>query len=145
MQYIALNYRKILLIMMLVASIVVLASCSTTGQLSYVNKDGVVQTACETEYFGAPSVDKFAVEYVLSYCARKAHNKGYRVIDEKLLTLDLTVPNPPQGQNWTFELATQHYDKDKLSDKEYGYLVAYIDLGLANQSAPNQVSLDSAK
>lgn len=105
-------------------------ACTTSGELEYITDAGQKKTACETEYVGAPSVDKYAVEYVLSYCARQAVKKGHTVIDKSLLTLDLSIPKPPTGNKWTFEYATTLYNDDALTDKEYGYIIAYVDLGL---------------
>ena len=104
-----------------------LTAC-TTGRLEYLTKEGHKRTACETEYTWAPSIDKYAVEYVLSYCAKKAQDKGYTVIDKRLLSLDTTLPQPPEGKTWSHSLASEMYDAQLLTDKEYGYLIAFLDL-----------------
>lgn len=116
-----------------VIAILILTSC-TTGRLEYYTPQGEKKVACETEYTGAPSVDKYAVEYVLAVCARRATEAGHSVVDKRLLTIDLSVPNPPEGDAWTFELATAFYEQGKLTDKEYGYLIASIDLGIKSES-----------
>jgi hypothetical protein len=110
--------------------VLVLVSCATQGKLEYITSDGEHKTACETEYTWAPSVDKYAVEYILSYCAQKAVKKGHKVIDESLLKIDLSIPLTPNGNPWTFDYAKELHKNNKLSDKEYGYIIAYIDLGL---------------
>ncbi|TQV74093.1 hypothetical protein FLL45_14650 [Aliikangiella marina] len=115
---------KLLFSLLTIAS---LAAC-TTGRLEYITKEGERKFACETEYTWAPSVDKFAVEYILSYCAQQASEKGFTVVDKSLLELDLSVPNPPEGKRWSHELAKELYQQKKLSDKEYGYIIAYLDL-----------------
>ena len=107
-----------------------LVGCTTQGNLEYITPQGERKTACATEYSGAPAVDKYAVEYVLSYCARKAAKQGHTVINRSLLALDLSIPTVPMGSKWTFEFATQLYNDNQLTDKEYGYIIAYIDLGL---------------
>jgi len=107
-----------------------LSACTTRGQLAYITTTGEHKTACETEYTWAPSVDKYAVEYILSYCAKKAVEKGHKVLDKSLLKLDLTIPNNPKGVAWTFEYAKKLHKQDELSDKELGYIIAFIDLGL---------------
>ncbi len=108
----------------------VLASCATRGKLEYITSDGARKIACETEYTWEPSVDKYAVEYTLSYCAKKAVKKGHKIVDESLLKIDLNIPLSPNGSSWTFDYATKLHKNNKLSDKEYGYIIAYIDLGL---------------
>ena len=84
----------------------VLASCTTQGKLEYISLDGEHKTACETEYTWEPSVDKYALEYILSYCAKKAVKKGHRVVDESLLKIDLSIPLSPNGNSWTCLLYT---------------------------------------
>lgn len=116
----------------IVLPLLLLTGCTTYGQLDYVTADGERKVACKTEYFGAPSVDKYAVEYILSHCAKQAVAKGHSVIDESLLTLQPIIPVSPDGRTWTFEYATKLYNQGKLSDKEYGYIVAHIDMGLAS-------------
>jgi hypothetical protein len=108
----------------------ILAACATRGKLDYVTSSGEHKTACETEYTWQPTVDKFAVEYVLSYCAKKAVKEGYRVVDKSLLKKELTIPISPNEKPWTFAYARRLNKHDKLSDKEYGYIIAFIDLGL---------------
>jgi hypothetical protein len=110
-----------------------LAACATRGKLDYVTSSGEHKTACETEYTWQPTVDKFAVEYVLSYCAKKAVKEGYRVVDKSLLKKELTIPISPNGKPWTFAYARRLHKHDKLSDKEYGYIIAFIDLGLTKE------------
>ena len=116
------------LVLILIVSL--LTACTTTGKMEYITSDGEHKSACETTYSWAPSVDKFAVEYVLSYCAKKAVKQGYTIVDGTLLTNDLTIPPAPNGKVWTFEYAKKLHAANKLSDKDYGYIVAYIDLGL---------------
>ena len=125
-------------------TLVFLSACTTSGKLDYITKEGELKTACQTEYSGAPEVDKYAVEYVLSYCARKAVNKGYDVVDKSLLSIDLSIPLPPNGNAWTFEYATEQHNSGKLTDKEYGYIIAYIDLGIETPTE-NTTSTGSAK
>jgi hypothetical protein len=33
------------------------------------------------------------------------------------------------GLSWSHELAKKRYEQKQLTDKEYGYLIAYLDLG----------------
>ena len=117
-------------LLFLLSLVFILASCATQGKLEYVTAVGEHRIACETEYTWEPSVDKYAIEYILSYCAQKAVQEGHKVIDESLLKLDLTIPLSPSGSSWTFDYAKELHKKNKLTDKEYGYIIAYIDLDL---------------
>lgn len=104
-------------------------SACTTGRLEYVTPEGERNFACETTYTWQPSVDKYAVEYILGYCARKAEEQGNTVVDQALLRLDLTIPPPPSDQDWSLKLAKRQYRRGLLTDKEYGYIIAYLDIG----------------
>ncbi len=114
----------------IVFALAILVSACTSGRLEYFTDEGERKVACETEYTWQPSVDKYAVEYVLAHCAQEAVSRGYTVEDTGLLEKDLSVPAPPEGRAWSHELAKQHHSKGLLTDKEYGYLIAYLDLGL---------------
>ena len=120
--------------LVILSVLILLLGCATQGEIEYITSKGQLKTGCETEYRGAPSVDKYAVEYVLSYCAKGAEKQGFKVVDRRLLTLDLFIPKHPSGDAWSFELATKLYQLGQLTDKEYGYIIAFVDLGLNNSS-----------
>lgn len=108
--------------------LLLLAGC-TTGRLAYVTPNGETKHACETEYLWQPSVDQYAVEYVLSYCAKQAEKLGNTVLRQELVGLDLTVPTPPAGLHWSRPLAKSLHKQGQLTDRQYGYLIAHMDLG----------------
>ena len=109
-----------------------IAAC-TTGQLVYTDEKGDRRVGCEVEFVGLPSVDKHAVDYALSFCAKSAVKKGYTIDDTQtyLLALDTQIPSPPCEQAWHHDLAKAQYKQGQLNAREYGYIVAHIDLGLA--------------
>jgi len=115
-------------------------SACTTGELYYTKASGERVLGCDVEFVGIPSVDKFAVEYALSLCAKSSVKKGYFIDKEKeyLLTLELQILEPKCGELWNHKSAKEQYKAGKLSKKEYGYIVAHIDLGLAvvNECSP---------
>jgi len=121
-------------------AVLFLLSACTTGQLYYTKASGERVLGCDVEFVGIPSVDKFAVEYALSLCAKSSVKKGYSIDKEKeyLLTLELQIPESKCGESWNHKSAKEHYRAGKLSKKEYGYIVANIDLGLAavNKCSP---------
>ena len=108
--------------------LLMLVGC-TTGQLEYVTPEGTTKIACNTEYTWQPSVDKYAVEYILSYCAEKATEQGYKVKDTSLLSINRRLPASPRGCIWTHELAKEFHVTGALTDKQYGYIIAALDLG----------------
>ena len=110
----------------------------TRGHLDYVTPQGEHKAGCHTEYSWAPAVDKHAVDYVLAYCAKGALAQGHQVKDQRLLQLDLTIPAPPLGQRWSHELAATQHKAGQITDQQYGYVVAYLDLGLDQPPATPQ-------
>lgn len=109
-------------------SSVILVGC-TTGHLEYITPEGIKKIACETEYTWQPSVDKYAVEYIVSYCAIRAVEEGNTLLNAGLLEIDRSLPAAPAGVFWSHELAKSMYQRGQLTDKEYGYLIAALDLG----------------
>jgi hypothetical protein len=85
-----------------------------------------------------PSVDKYAVEYALSLCAKNIIIKGGVIQEEYLLKIDTSSPFAPCGKAWTHELAKQQFNSEEISKKEYGYIVGNIDLALSviNECGP---------
>jgi hypothetical protein len=87
----------------IVIALAILVSACTSGRLAYFTAEGERKVACETEYTWQPSVDKYAVEYVLAHCAQQAVSRGYTVEDTALLEKDLSVPPPPEGRAWSHD------------------------------------------
>ncbi|WP_421654493.1 hypothetical protein ACONUD_02705 [Microbulbifer harenosus] len=106
----------------------------TTGELYYLDKGGERKLACEVEFVGKPSVDVYAVEYALSLCAKSVQRKGGIVEKPRLLEVDTSIPLAPCGVAWSHELAKSHFNKGLLTKKEYGYIAANIELGLAEEN-----------
>jgi len=119
------------LVKCLIISVSLFLAACTTGELYYVDSQGNNKLGCDVEFVGLPSVDKYAVEYALSLCAKSIVKKGHTIKEVYLLEVDITIPNAPCNKMWTHELAKQKFKNDGLSKKEYGYIVAHIDLGLA--------------
>ncbi|NQY47680.1 MAG: hypothetical protein HRT50_00995 [Colwellia sp.] len=129
-----------------IATVCLLSAC-TAGKLYYTDDSGHLVLACDVEFVGLPSVDKFAVEYALSLCAKSVVRKGHKLGNEQkyLLKIDTSIPAAPCGKFWDHELAKNEYQDGQLSKREYGYLVAHIDLGLAvvEQCSPDmQINQD---
>jgi hypothetical protein len=120
--------------------ILMCSACTTSGKLYFVDTEGNEKLGCDVEFVGMPSVDKYAVEYALSLCAKSIVKKGGVIQEEYLLKIDTSIPLSPCGKAWTHELAKQQFNSEKISKKEYGYIVGNIDLGLSeiNECAHNK-------
>ena len=123
-----------------ISAMLFLLSACTTSELYYTKASGERVLGCDVEFVGLPSVDKFAVEYALSLCAKSSVKKGHSIDKEMeyLITLNLQIPESKCGESWNHKSAKELYKTGKLSKKEYGYIVAHIDLGLAvvNECSP---------
>jgi len=133
LSFFELHYQSLCSILFLL----LLSGC-TRGHLDYVTPQGEAKTGCRTEYSWAPAVDRHAVDYVLAYCARGAVAQGHHVTDQRLLQLDLTIPAAPAGQRWSHQLAAGQHQAGQLSDQQYGYIVAFLDLGLEQKPTEKQ-------
>jgi hypothetical protein len=105
------NIRHILLLVI----ILFISGCTTSGQLYYIDAKGNEKLGCDVEFVGMPSVDKFAVEYALSLCAKSIVKKGGVIQEEHLLMVDTTIPLAPCEKAWTHELAKQQYQAKKVN------------------------------
>lgn len=82
----------------IVFALALFVSACTSGRLEYLTAEGERKVACKTEYTWQPSVDKYAVEYVLAHCAQEAVSRGYIVENTSFLEKDLSVPPAPEGR-----------------------------------------------
>lgn len=117
---------------MILAAVFFISAC-TTGKLYYTELSGNRILGCDVEFVGLPSVDKFAVEYALSVCAKGVVRKGHKLDREQqyLVALDTSIPEAPCAYAWNHDLAKAQFKQGLISKKQYGYIVAHIDLGLA--------------
>ena len=94
-----------------ISAMLFLLSACTTGELYYTKASGERVLGCDVEFVGLPSVDKFAVEYALSLCAKSSVKKGYSIEKEKeyLLTLELQIPESRCGESWNHKSAKELY------------------------------------
>lgn len=104
-----------------------LSGC-VSGHLEYIDTEGNRKTGCEVEFLWEPVGGEHAVDYVLNYCAQRYAKKDYALVDDRVLKLDIVLPDPPPGKEWSYNLASQMLKEDQLTDKEYGYLIAHVEL-----------------
>lgn len=86
-----------------------------------------------------------SIDYVLYECAEDAVAKGYIISDKRLLTLDFTLPDPPEGQRWNKKLAMQHFHNDKITERKLGYILADIETKYIKIVWPAEDDLASGK
>ena len=65
--------------------------------------------------------------YLLYECAKDSISKGYIISDERLLTLDFSLPEPPAGESWNKKLAMHHFHAGNITERKLGYILAAIE------------------
>ncbi|NMP32005.1 hypothetical protein HII17_10540 [Thalassotalea sp. M1531] len=68
-----------------------------------------------------------SIDYMLYVCAKDSLAKGYTISDERLLTLDYTLPKPPNNEPWNKKVAMSQFHAGKITEKKLGYILAAIE------------------
>jgi hypothetical protein len=64
---------------------------------------------------------------LLYQCAKDSIEKGYTISDERLLNIDFTLPEPPEGKSWNKKLAMHHFHQGKITERKLGYILAAVE------------------
>jgi len=95
--------------------------------IDITDKDGKVVGGCNAgfdwHFYGLQD----SIDYLLYECAKDSIAKGYTISDERLLTIDFTLPAPPAGKSWNKKLAMQHFHHGRITEKKLGYILAAIE------------------
>jgi len=86
-----------------------------------------------------------SIDYLLYECAKDSIAKGYTISDERLLTIDFTLPDPPAGKAWNKKLAMQHFHNGRITERKLGYILAAIEYEYMNIAWPAEDDLASGK
>jgi hypothetical protein len=91
------------------------------------NKDGAVVGECNAgfdwHFYGLQD----SIDYLLYQCAKDSIAKGYTISDERLLTIDFSLPELQVGKSWNKKLAMEYFHKSKLTERELGYILAAVE------------------
>lgn len=68
-----------------------------------------------------------SIDYMLYECAKDSIAKGFKISDERLLTLDFTLPQPPEGELWNKKIAMREFYNGSLTERKLGYILAAIE------------------
>lgn len=68
-----------------------------------------------------------SIDYMLYECAKDSIAKGFQISDKRLLTLDFSLPQPPEGKYWNKKLAMHHYREGDITERKLGYILAAIE------------------
>ena len=106
-----------------------LCSCAK-GQLDLYNSEGKKVGECTAGYdwhlYGA----EYSVDWLLNWCAQSAIKDGTKVVavsDPFILEKDYSFPETESGSHWTKKSSWEAFHLDLITEKEYGYILAYIE------------------
>ena len=68
-----------------------------------------------------------SIDYMLYKCAEDSISKGLEISDKRLLTLDFSLPSPPEGKAWNKKLAMSHFRKGNITETKLGYILADLE------------------
>lgn len=110
---------------------IVLALCCLSGcaerSINITDQNGKMVGGCvagfDWHFYGLQD----SIDYMLYECAKDAIAQGFQVSDERLLTLDFTLPPVPDGNSWNKQLAMQHFHKGSITETQLGYILAAVE------------------
>ncbi|MDP2562336.1 hypothetical protein [Psychrobium sp. 1_MG-2023] len=113
--------------------------------IDITDKDGEVIGGCKAgfdwHFYGLQD----SIDYMLYECAKDSIAKGFTISDDRLLTLDFTLPSPPEGELWNKKLAMHHFHKENITERELGYILAAIENEYQKVAWPAEDDLASGK
>lgn len=68
-----------------------------------------------------------SIDYMLYECAKESIAKGFQISDNRLLSLDFTLPESPEGGSWNKKTAMRHFRKGNITERKLGYILAAIE------------------
>ena len=113
--------------------------------INITDKEGMIVGACNAgfdwHFYGLQD----SIDYMLYECAKDSLAKGFSISDERLLTLDFTLPQPPEGYSWNKKLAMHHFHKGNITERKLGYILAAIEYEYQKIAWPAEDDLANRK
>ncbi|WP_249348282.1 hypothetical protein [Pseudoalteromonas aurantia] len=64
---------------------------------------------------------------MLYECAQSALAKGFTIDEPRLLTLDFSLPQLPEGLSWNKKRAMAQFHEGNITERKLGYILASIE------------------
>ena len=116
-------------LLLLIVILLILSGCAA-GRLHIIDANGKIVGECTAGYEWHPYGVEDSVDWLLNYCAQGAladNCDNCSVSDESIIKKDYSFPEPPDGNTWNKVLAWQEFTADRISERKYGYILAYIE------------------
>ena len=121
-----------------------LSGCAE-GAINISDKEGKIVGGCNAgfdwHFYGLQD----SIDYMLYECAKGSIAQGFTISDERLLTLDFTLPQPPEGKSWNKKLAMDHFHKGTITERKLGYILAAIEYEYQKVAWPAEDDLSNGK
>ena len=95
--------------------------------ISISNQEGKIVGGCKAYFYWHFYGLQDSIDYVLYDCAKDLIDKDFTISDERLLTIDFTLPEPPKGLSWNKKLAMLHFHKGNITERKLGYILVAIE------------------
>ena len=113
--------------------------------INITDKEGRIVGGCNAgfdwHFYGLQD----SIDYMLYECAKDSIAKGFTISDERLLILDFTLPQPPEGKSWNKKLAMHHFHKGNITERKLGYILAAIEYEYQKVAWPAEDDLANGK
>ena len=113
--------------------------------INITDKEGKIVGGCNAGFDWHLYGLQDSIDYILYECAKDSIAKGFKISDERLLTLDFTLPQPPKGLSWNKKLAMHHFHKGNITERKLGYILAAIEFEYQKVAWPAEEDLASGK
>ena len=127
--------------------IVVLFCLSACAErvINITDKEGTIVGGCNAGFDWHLYGLQDSIDYMLYECAKGSIEKGLTISDQRLLTLDFTLPQPPEGKSWNKKLAMHHFHKGTITETKLGYILAAIEYEYQKVAWPAEDDLANGK
>ena len=134
-------YRNLLMILVV---LFFLSGCAERT-INITDKEGKIVGGCNAgfdwHFYGLQD----SIDYMLYECAIDSIAKGFKISDERLLTLDYTLPQAPEGKSWNKKLAMHHFHEENITERKLGYILAAIEYEYQKVAWPAEDDLADGK
>jgi len=113
-------------IFLIISLIIVLSGCAERA-IDITDHEGKVVGGCNAGYDWHLYGLQDSIDYMLYVCAKDSIAKGYKISDERLLSIDFTLPEPPEGKAWNKKIAMAEFHDGRITEQKLGYILAAIE------------------
>lgn len=96
-------------------------------RINIIDEEGKIVGGCVAGYDWHFYGLQDSIDYMLYECAKDSIAKGFLISDTRLLILDFTLPQSPDGEPWNKKIAMHHFHEGNITERKLGYILAAIE------------------